>query len=56
MDDIIIRTTDLTVYRVSAQLDTEMLSNTVKQTLQISLLPKTCVEYQLLKREGVLPQ
>lgn len=54
-DDLIIRTTDCTIYRVTNVLDSEMLSNTVRQMVSISELPKTCVEYELLKREGVLP-
>lgn len=33
MDDLLIRTTDMTIYRAAAQLDTELLSNPVRQTI-----------------------
>lgn len=53
--DLIVRTKDFNVFRVNSYQNTELRNSPVRQILGVDLLPRTCVEYELLKREGVLP-
>lgn len=52
--DIILRVKDYKAFRVSSSNNTELRNSPVRQILGVDLLPTSCVEYELFKREGVL--
>lgn len=53
--DIIIRLSDRKAFRVEALQGTEMLTNTVRQILQLNELPKSLVEHNLIHRDYWIP-
>lgn len=56
INDLLIRTDDFRIFRIDSVQNTSLVTQTVRQMVNLTHIPYTAVEYELLKREGVLPE